>query len=111
MQQDEQEFMRQADACLARLEAWLEQASDTADFDYERKAGGIIEIDCGAGGKLVVNRHGAAGEIWLAARAGGFHFRLQDDGRWCDTRSGEALETTLARCVSQQCGRLVMPPA
>ena len=106
---DEQEFMRRADACLARLEGWLEQASDTADFDYERKTGGIIEIDCGAGGKLIVNCHGAAREIWLAARSGGFHFRLQEDGRWCDTRSGEALEVALARCLSEQCGRELRP--
>lgn len=105
--QDEQRFITQADATLAKLERRLEAASELADFDFECKAGGIIEIDCAAGGKLIINRHTAAREIWLAARSGGFHFRCQEDGRWLDTRSGETLEALLARCLSEQCGEAV----
>jgi CyaY protein len=105
---DEREFMAAADAELARIEAALEAASDSgaADFDYELKAGGIIEIEFDNGSKIIVNRHAAAREIWLAAKSGGFHFR-PDGGRWVGTRDGEELMVALSRAVSQQAGTSV----
>ena len=105
---DEQEFMTAADAELARIEAALEAASDSgaADFDFELKPGGIIEIEFDNGSKVIVNRHAAAREIWLAAKSGGFHFR-PEGGRWLGTRDGEELTVALSRVISQQAGTSV----
>ena len=105
---DEQEFMAAADVELARIEAALEAASDSgaADFDFELKPGGIIEIEFENGSKIIVNRHAAAREIWLAAKSGGCHFR-PDGGRWLGTRDGEELMAALSRAVSQQAGTSV----
>ena len=102
---DEREFMMAADAELARIEAALEAASmsGVADFDFETKPGGVIEIEFGNGSKIIVNRHGAAREIWVAARSGGYHFR-PDGGRWLGTRDGEELLAALSRTVSEQAG-------
>ncbi len=102
---NEQEFITAADAELARIEARLEALTDVGevDFDVEIKPGGIIEIELGNGSKIIVNRHVAAREIWLAAKSGGFHFR-HEGGRWIGTRDGEELLTALARCLSQQAG-------
>ena len=102
---DEQEFLKAADAQLALVEAALEAAieSDVADFDFETKPGGIIEIEFENGSKIIVNRHAAAREIWLAAKSGGFHFR-PEGGRWVGTRDGEDLMAALARTVSEQAG-------
>ena len=100
---DEQEFNRAADAELARIEAMLETESmaDDADFDFEIKPGGVIEIECGSGARIILNRHSAAREIWLAARSGGFHFR-PDGGRWVGTRDGEELMVAVLRVLSEQ---------
>lgn len=102
---DEQEFLKAADAQLALVEEALEAASDSgvADFDFETKPGGIIEIEFENGSKIIVNRHAAAREIWLAAKSGGFHFR-PEGGRWVGTRDGEDLMVALARTVSEQAG-------
>ena len=102
---DEQEFLKAPDAQLARVEEALEAASESgvADFDFETKPGGIIEIEFENGSKIIVNRHAAAREIWLAAKSGGFHFR-PEDGRWVGTRDGEDLMAALARTVSEQTG-------
>lgn len=102
---DEQEFLKAADAQLARVEAALEAASESgaADFDFETKPGGIIEIEFENGSKIIVNRHAAAREIWLAAKSGGFHFR-PEAGRWVGTRDGEELMAALSRTVSEQAG-------
>ena len=102
---DEQEFLKAADAQLARVEAALEAASESgaAYFDFETKPGGIIEIEFENGSKIIVNRHAAAREIWLAAKSGGFHFR-PEAGRWVGTRDGEELMAALSRTVSEQAG-------
>jgi CyaY protein len=98
---DEREFNRLADAMLVRIEAALEASA--SDLDFEIKPGGVIEIEFDNGTKVIVNRHTAAREIWVAARSGGYHFRPQGD-RWLATRDGEELMAALSRCLSEQAG-------
>ena len=98
---DDKEFNRLADTVLERIEAGLEASG--ADLDFELSAGGILEIELADASKIIVNRHGVAKEIWVAAKAGGFHFRW-DGLAWLDTRDGEELLTKLSRLVSQQAG-------
>lgn len=101
---DEREFDILADAAMAKLEQALESCG--AEIDFEAKPGGVLEIDCAEGGRIIVNKHRAAREIWLAARSGGFHFK-PENGRWLGTRDGGDLLTTLAHCLSEQSGRQI----
>jgi CyaY protein len=99
---DERVFEAQA---AAALEA-LEQALEATDLDFELKPGGVLEIEFDDGAKIIVNRHGAAREIWVAARSGGFHYRW-DGATWRDTRSGSELFAALSELISRQLGRSV----
>ena len=101
---DDKEFNSQADRILTRIEAALE-ASDAA-IDFELAAGGVLEIEFADASKIVVNRHEAAREIWVAARAGGFHFRW-DGAAWRDTRDSAELMEKLSSLASQQAGEQV----
>jgi CyaY protein len=101
---NEQEFNTLAEAMLNEIEQSLE--SSGADIDVELKQGGVLEVECADGSKIIVNRHLAAREIWLAAKSGGFHFR-PNNGRWIGTRDGEELMVVLARCLSEQTGETV----
>ena len=101
---DDKEFNALADDMLGRIEAALEACA--ADIDFELAAGGVLEIEFADGSKIIVNRHGVAREIWIAARAGGFHFRW-DGARWVDTRDGAELLEKLAALASQQAGEPV----
>ncbi len=101
---DDKEFNSLADVTLARIEAALE-ASD-ADIDFELAAGGVLEIEFENGSKIIVNRHAIAREIWVAAKAGGFHFRW-DGESWLDTRDGLELMAKLSTLASQQAGESV----
>jgi len=38
----------------------------------------------------------------LAAKRGGFHFKLDAQGAWRDTRSGEEFFALLSACASEQ---------
>ncbi|MFN3716060.1 MAG: iron donor protein CyaY [Thiobacillus sp.] len=95
----EAEFNQASTAALARIEAALEGG----DLDFETPADGIIEIEFGDGSKIIVNRHGVAREIWVAARSGGFHFKPVN-GDWVDTRDGMPLFDKLAELVAAQGG-------
>lgn len=98
---DEREFNALADAALRRIEDAIEASG--ADVDLEVKPGGILELEFDNGSKIVINRHTAAREIWLAAKSGGFHFRPQGD-HWVGTRDGEDLMVAIGRCMSEQGG-------
>lgn len=93
-----------AEATLGQIERSLEASG--ADADIELKEGGVLELEFPDGSKMIINRHGAAREIWVAARSGGFHFRW--DGRqWRDSRDGTELFAALSKLVSAQSGRAV----
>jgi len=108
---DENEFEALAEAELARIEQAFEASG--VDADIEAKAGGVLEIEFADGSKMIINRHGAAREIWVAARSGGFHFR-HDGKQWRNTRDDSELYAALSRLFSEQSGEtvtLAAPPA
>jgi CyaY protein len=98
---NEAEFEPLAEQALRAIEKALEGSG--LDADFELKDGGVLEIEFADGSKVIVNRHAAAREIWLAARSGGFHFRW-DGAAWRDTRDGTELFAALSRVVSLQSG-------
>lgn len=107
------EYHRLTGEVLARIEAtadrWLQD--DVIDIDTSR-TGGMLELTFPDRSKLIVNTQPPLHEVWLAARAGGFHYRW--DGRqWVDTRDGSELFAALSRHASAQAGRALRfePPA
>lgn len=101
---NETEFDRLSGRVLAEIEQRLEACA--ADLDFELAAGGVLEIEFADASKIIVNRHAAAQEIWVAAKAGGFHFR-HDGAVWRDTRDGGELFAKLSRLSSAQAGEAV----
>ena len=97
---DDPGFEAAADEALERLE----RSFEGLELDFERKEGGVLEIEFDDGGKMIVNRHSAARELWVAARSGGFHFRW-DGSAWRDTRSGEEFFAALSALLSRELGR------
>jgi CyaY protein len=101
---NEAEFLSRSEQALHAIEQAFEASG--VDADFELKEGGVLEVEFADGSKLIVNRHAAAREIWLAARSGGFHFRW-DGAAWCDTRDGSELFAALSRVASLQAGQPV----
>ena len=98
------DYERETRALLARIEAaadrWLQ--NDVVDIDTLR-TGGLLELSFPGGSKIIVNTQPPLHEMWLAARAGGFHYRWQS-GRWVDTRDGSEFLEVLSRLASEQAG-------
>src|SRR3954447_15048898 len=98
---DERQFEALAGEALRSIERALDQSR--VDADVELKEGGVLELEFADGSKIIVNRHGASRQIWVAARSGGFHFRW-DGALWKDTRDGDELFAALSKLVSAQSG-------
>ena len=94
------EFATLSGAALDRIEQQLEASG--ADLDFDLAAGGVLEIEFADGSKIIVSPHMIAQELWVAARSGGFHFRLDDNQGWVDTRTGESLDQRLTEIIKQQ---------
>jgi CyaY protein len=90
-------------ATLSRIEAtvdrWLE--GDVVDIDSAR-TGGMLTLTMPNRSQLIINAQPPLQELWLAARRGGFHFRMGPGGQWLDTKSGEEFFALLSSCASEQ---------
>jgi CyaY protein len=99
------EYQRLTQALLARIEAqadrWLQE--DVIDIDTQR-SGGLLELSFPNGSKLIINTQPPLHEVWLAARAGGYHYRWVD-GAWRDTRDGSEFIAALSQHASSQGGQ------
>lgn len=89
------------DGIEAQVDAWLD--ADVVDIDSHR-SGGLLELSLPGGSKIILNTQAPLQELWLAARAGGFHFRFVD-GKWLDTRSGAEFLQLLSEQLSAQSGK------
>jgi len=69
------EFLAQAETTLQSIERAVENLADELDIDSER-SGNVLTLTCENGSKIIINSQEAMQEIWLAAKAGGFHFRF-----------------------------------
>ena len=101
---EDSEFNALAEATLNRIDRACETSG--AELDVELAPGGVLEIEFDDGSKIIVNRHSAAKEVWVAARSGGFHFRWNGQV-WRDTRDSSELMSALSALVSKQSGETV----
>jgi CyaY protein len=108
------EYHQRASAALAAVETqvdrWLDE--DVIDIDSHR-TGGLLELALPNGSKLIINTQPPLHELWLAAKAGGYHFRLDASGRWLDTKDGAEFFQRLSEQASAQTGKPLTfaPPA
>ena len=101
---DHLSFADRAERLLARIEAAVDRVAEDFDIDVLR-AGNVVTLTFDNGHRIIVNTQEAAGEIWVAARSGGFHYRWSaTNRRWNDTRSGDDLRVALARLLEAEIG-------
>lgn len=105
---EEKEFLRRVEEALRAIDACLDERIDAGeDIDYETLPGEMREITCANGRKIIINRHMAVREIWLATHSQGFHFAWREgkDGKgdWIDTRdSGQSLQSVFLQALESR---------
>ncbi len=100
------EYQDRAEALLTAVEASCDRINESTDADIDnQRVGGMVTLVFPDRSQIVVNLQKPLQEVWLAARAGGFHYRF--DGQcWRDTRGhGGEFFADLSRHASEQAGR------
>ncbi|AEG91875.1 iron donor protein CyaY [Ramlibacter tataouinensis] len=99
------EYMDQAEALLHAVEASCDRINEASDADIDnQRVGGMVTLTFPNGSQVIVNQQKPLHEVWMAAKAGGFHYRF-DGGQWRDTKTGSEFFADLSRYASQQAGQ------
>ncbi len=98
------EFMNRAENLLQAVETSCDRINDQAlaDIDNQR-VGGMVTLVFLNKSQIVLNMQKPLHEIWLAAKAGGYHYKF-DNGQWLDTKGQGEFFSHLSRCASEQAG-------
>lgn len=103
---NEAEFHKLASVTLSHIEQAVETCG--ADIDFEN-AGEILQLEFTNRSKIIINKQGAASQIWIAAKSGGFHYNYDaSTQQWRNDQSGAELFSELSRLVSEQAGASVL---
>ena len=82
----------------------IEDAVDELDVDVDCEiAGSVLTLRCPDGSALIFSRQAATKELWLAARAGGYHFSW-DGEQWFCNREQQSLQQLLDAAAESQIG-------
>jgi CyaY protein len=102
---DDQQFRNISSEALDRLQRELERASDTGDFDVDRKEGALTVEFEDPPAKFVVSPNSPVRQIWVSARVKSFKLDW-DEGRkaFVLAADGRDLGTLLADLIGEQTG-------
>lgn len=98
----DREYLDQAEALLMAVEHACDRINDesSADIDSQR-VGGMITLTFANRSQIIINLQKPLHEVWMAAKAGGFHYRL-DGEAWMDTKGHGEFFSHLSHCASEQ---------
>lgn len=99
------EYLDRAESLLRAIERSCDRINDGSDADIDnQRVGGMVTLSFRNRSQIIVNLQQPLHEVWLAARAGGFHFRY-DGAAWLDTKGQGEFFMLLGRCASEQAGQ------
>ena len=98
------EFMDRAESLLRAVEASCDRINDATDADIDnQRTGGMVTLTFANRSQIIINLQKPLHEVWMAAKAGGFHYKF-DSKQWSDTKDSSEFYTVLSRCASEQAG-------
>ena len=99
------QYQNQAESVLKAIEQTCDRLNDESDVDIDnQRTGGMITLSFSNQSQIIVNLQKPLQEIWMAARAGGFHYKF-NGGQWLDTKDGREFFANLSRYASAQAGQ------
>ena len=107
MSMNETEFVRLSENIFDYIDNYVSETFE--DFDSE-KSGNVLTLEHEDGAQIIINRHAANQELWIAAKSGGYHFRLVD-GAWRSARDGSEFFEVLSQAIGTLIGETVSVPA
>ncbi len=105
------EYLDCAEALLKAVERSCDRINDSSDADIDnQRVGGMITLTFANRSQIILNLQKPLHEVWMAAKAGGFHYRF-DGNAWRDTKAGSEFFADLSQHASSQSAQdLVFAP-
>jgi CyaY protein len=101
----ELEYLDRAEAALQAVEMACDRINDNTDADIDnQRTGGMVTLTFDNRSQIIINLQKPLQEIWMAARAGGFHYKSVN-GQWLDTKGAGEFFADLSRYASEQAGQ------
>ena len=99
------DYMDRAEALLRAIELCCDRINDDGDADIDnQRVGGMVTLTFANRSQIIINLQKPLQEVWLAARAGGFHYRF-DGTAWSDTKGQGEFFAHLSRFAGEQAGQ------
>ena len=99
------EYLDRAEALLRAIELSCDRINDDGDADIDnQRVGGMVTLTFANRSQIIINLQKPLQEVWLAARAGGFHYRF-DGTAWSDTKGQGEFFAHLSRFAGEQAGQ------
>lgn len=99
------EYQDLAEGVLKSIELDCDRLNDETDVDIDnQRTGGMITLTFSNRSQIIINLQKPLQEIWMAARAGGFHYKFNSN-HWTDTKDSSEFFANLSRCASEQAGQ------
>ncbi|HAL39664.1 MAG TPA: iron donor protein CyaY [Polaromonas sp.] len=99
------EYQDLAESMLKAIELACDRINDDTDADIDnQRTGGMITLTFSNRSQIVINLQKPLQEIWMAAKAGGFHYKFNSN-QWTDTKDSSEFFAKLSRYASEQAGQ------
>ena len=101
---NDSDFLDKAETLLKAVERSCDLINDSslADIDNQR-VGGMVTLVFPNQSQIIINLQKPLHEVWLAAKAGGYHFKFESN-QWVDTKGQGEFFSCLTRFASDQAG-------
>ncbi len=99
------DYLHHAESAMTAVELACDHINDATDADIDnQRTGGMITLTFANRSQIIINLQKPLQEIWMAAKAGGFHYKFNGQ-QWQDTKSASEFFADLSRYASEQSGQ------
>jgi len=96
------EYQNQAESVLKAVEQACDRLNDESDVDIDnQRTGGMVTLTFSNHSQIIINLQKPLQEIWMATRAGGFHYKFNSE-QWLDTKDSREFFANLSLYASEQ---------
>ena len=98
------EYQNLAESVLKAIEMTCDRLNDETDVDIDnQRTGGMVTLVFSNRSQIIINLQKPLQEIWMAAKAGGFHYKFSSGQcQWTDTKDASEFFANLSRYASEQ---------
>ena len=102
------DYLNHAEKALAAIELACDRINDASDTDIDnQRTDGMVTLTFANRSQIIINLQKPLQEIWMAAKAGGFHYKFNSH-QWLNTKDGSEFFSALTQYASEQSGQRVV---